>query len=331
MAGPQGDSGVESRFEALRTGTAMPMLGRGEELELLLHRWRRVRAGEGQVALLRGEAGIGKSRLTAALREALAGEEREELVLDCSPQHTDSPLRPVVARLERAAGIAATDAPETRLAKLEALLLPLEPPPEDVALLADLLLVPKLGRWPIFDLSPQPRRTRLLAALVRLVRALATRHPVLVVVEDAHWADPTTRELLDLLVAEAPEMAALVVVTHRSEFDAGAWIGMRHITTVQLNRLGRAEHVELLRRMAGGKPLPQEVEAEVLARTDGVPLFVEEMGQAVLESGLLSEEADRWVLDGPLPSFAVPPTLHASLVARLDRPPPCGTWRRRAR
>jgi class 3 adenylate cyclase len=191
-----GESGVESRFEALRAGAAAPMLGRDEELELLLRRWRRARGGEGQVVLLRGEPGIGKSRLAAALREALAAEEREELVLFCSPQHADSPLRPVMARLERAAGLAATDAPEARLSRLEALLLPLDPPAADVALLADMLSVPTLGRWPVLDLSPQARRARLLAALLRRVRALAARRPVLAVVEDAHWIDPTTRYLL---------------------------------------------------------------------------------------------------------------------------------------
>src|SRR3712207_226247 len=281
------------------------MLGREEKLELLLRRWRRARAGEGQVVLLRGEAGIGKSRLTAALREAVAGDEREELVLYCSPQHTDSALRPVIARLERAAGLTPSDAPEARLAKLETLLAPLAPPPEDVALIADLLSVPTLGRRPALDLVPQRRRERQLQALLRRVRALAARRPVLAAVEDAHWVDPTTRELLDLLVAEAADMALLLVVTHRPEFDAGAWLGLHHVTPVQLNRLAPADHRELLRRVAGGKALPPEVEAELRARTDGVPLFVEEVTRAVLESGALREEADRWTLDGPLPSLAV--------------------------
>ncbi|MFC7477919.1 AAA family ATPase [Dankookia sp. GCM10030260] len=316
-----GESGVESRFEALRSDAAAPMVGREEELELLLRRWRRVRAGEGQVVLLRGEPGIGKSRLTAALLEAIA-EEHEEMVFQCSPQHTDSALRPVVARLEHAADLAPSDAPVARLAKLEAWLLPLDPPPGDVALVADLLSVPTLGRWPsLGDLSPQARRTRLLVALLRRVRALAARAPVLLVVEDAHWADPTTRELLDLFVAEAPVLPLLLVVTHRPEFDPSAWLGQPHVTPVQLNRLRRAEHSALLRRVAGGKALPPEVEAEVLARSDGVPLFVEEVGRAVLESGLLREEAERWALDGPLPRLAVPASLQASLVARLDRLP----------
>src|SRR3712207_249863 len=245
------------------------MLGREEKLELLLRRWRRARAGEGQVVLLRGEAGIGKSRLTAALREAVAGDEREELVLYCSPQHTDSALRPVIARLERAAGLTPSDAPEARLAKLETLLAPLAPPPEDVALIAELLSVPTLGRRPALDLSPQRRRERLLQALLRRVRALAARRPVLAAVEDAHWVDPTTRELLDLLVTEAPSMALLLVVTHRPEFDAGAWLGQAHVTLLHLNRLGRAEHLELLRRVVRGKALSAGLEAGAAARTHG--------------------------------------------------------------
>jgi predicted ATPase len=182
-----------------------------------------------------------------------------------------------------------------------------------------LLSVPTLGRWPALDLAPQRRRERLLEALLRWVKASAARRPVLAVVEDAHWADPTTRELLDLLVAEAPGAALMLVVTQRPEFDAGAWLDLPQVMLLYLNRLGRAEHAALLRRVAGGKALPTAVEAEILARTDGVPLFVEEMARAVLEGGLLREEADRWVLDGPLPELAVPATLQASLVARLDR------------
>jgi tetratricopeptide (TPR) repeat protein len=169
------------------------------------------------------------------------------------------------------------------------------------------------------DLTPQRRRERLLQALLRRVRALAARRPVLAVVEDAHWVDPTTRELLDLLVAAVPEMALLMVVTCRPEFDAGAWLGQAQVTLLQLNRLGQAEHMELLRRVARGKALPADVEAKILAHTDGVPLFVEEVTRAVLEGGLLREEADRWTMDGPLPPLAIPATLQASLAARLDR------------
>ncbi len=315
-----GESGIESRFEALRSGVTAPMIGRGEELDLLLRRWHQASAGEGQVVLLRGEAGIGKSRLIQALREALGTAPCEELILFCSAQHADSTLRPVIARLERTAGLAPSDAPETRLAKLEALMLPLDPPAEDVALIAELLAVPTLGRWPVLEFSPQRRRERLLLALQRRVRSLAACRPVLMVVEDTHWLDPTTRELLDLLVADMHAIGAvLLVMTHRPEFDLDAWVGLHHVSLVQLKRLAPAEYRALLQRVAGGRALPPEVEAEVLARTDGVPLFVEEVGRAVLESGLLRQAADRWVLEGALPPLAVPSTLQASLVARLDR------------
>jgi len=317
-----GESGIESRFEALRGGMAhLPLIGREEELELLLRRWRQARTGEGRVVLLRGEAGIGKSRLVAALQEALAEQQHEELVFYCSPQHADSVLRPVITRMERVAGLAPADPPEARLLKLEALLSPAAPPAEDVALIAELLSVPTLGRWPSPDLPPPRRRERLLEALLRRLRALAARRPILAVLEDAHWADPTTRELLELIIAEAPRTALLLVVTHRLEFGIEAWLNLPQVTLVQLSRLGQAEHVALLRRIAGDKPLPAGVEAEILARTDGVPLFVEEVAKAVLEGGLLREEADRWELQGPLPPLAVPPTLQASLVARLDRLP----------
>ncbi len=314
-----GDGRLESRFEALRgAADLLPLIGREEELELLLRRWRQACAGECRVLLLRGEPGIGKSRLTAALREALA-EVYEEVMLFCSPQNTDSPLRPVIAQLERATELAAGDAPEVRLAKLEALLAPFAPPAQDVALFAELLSVSSLGRWPSLDLSPQARRARLLEALARRIRSLAGRRPVLAVVEDAHWLDPTTRELLDLLVAEPANLALLMVVTYRPEFDPGGWLGLPHVTLLHLNRLNRAEHAALLIRVAGGKPLPAEVETEVLARTDGVPLFVEEVGRAVLELGLLREEVDRWVVNGAIQRLAVPASLQASLVARLDR------------
>ncbi|MDO9707202.1 ATP-binding protein [Paracraurococcus lichenis] len=317
------ESSVESRFEALRRGLAVPLVGREEELELLLRRWRRARAGEGQVVLLRGEAGIGKSRLAATLREALAesGEPHRALTFSCQPQARDSALQPVILRMERAAGLLPEDPPEARLAKLEAILLPLAPPPEHVAAIAELLSVPTLGRWPAPDPAPQKRREVLLAALATRIRALAARRPLLVLVEDAHWIDPTTRELLDLLVTEGMAIACLLVVTHRPEFEASAWLGHPHVTPLQVNRLTVAEHALLLRRLTRGKPLPAELEAEILARSDGVPLFVEELGRAVLEGELLREEEDRWVLEGPLPPLAVPASLQASLMARLDRAP----------
>jgi class 3 adenylate cyclase len=317
------ESRIESRFEALHTsgGVAAPLVGREEELELLLRRWRRAAAGEGQVVLLAGEPGIGKSRLIAALQNAasVTGTPHERLDWFCAPHQADSTLRPVITRIERAAGFATGDAPEVRLAKLEAMLMPGAPSAEDVALLAELLGVATCGRYPIQDLSPQRRRERLLQAMLHRMQTIARRQPVLAVLEDAHWIDPTTRELLDLLVAEAPSLPLLLIVTHRPEFATGAWTGQPHVTEVRLNRLGRRDNAALVQSVAQGKALPREILEQILARTDGVPLFVEELTRAVLEGGLLREEADRYALDGPVPAFAVPTTLQASLVARLDR------------
>ena len=224
----------------------------------------------------------------------------------------------MVARLQRAAGFEPGDAAGEKLAKLEALLAPGVPSGEEVALIADLLGVPGGERCPLPDVSPQRRRERLLAALLRRVEALARRRPVLAVLEDAHWADPTTRELVDLLVARIPELPALLVVTHRPEFEA-PWAGQAHVTELRLGRLGRRASAALVAHAAGGKPLPPELAGQIVAKTDGVPLFAEELTRAVLEGGLLREQPDRWVLDGPLPPLAVPSTLQASLLARLDR------------
>lgn len=217
-----GEGTTESRFEALRGGAAAaetPLLGRQEELELLLRRWAQAKRGEGCVVLLSGEPGIGKSRLVAALQQAVAAEPHEDLVWFCSPHQTDSALHPVVTRLERAAGFGRGDAAEVRHAKLEALLARGEPTPEEIALIADLLAVPTGGGYPALEsLSPRRRRERTLTALLRRVEALSRRQPVLAVLEDAHWADPTTRELLDLLAARVPELPVLLIVTHRPEF-----------------------------------------------------------------------------------------------------------------
>jgi predicted ATPase len=312
-----------NRFEALR-GTAgggtAPLVGRDEELEMLLRRWRQANGGEGRVVLLSGEPGIGKSRLVAALADALAedGAPYHRLSWYCSPQHTGSVLHPVAAWLRRAAGFARGDAPGERSAKLEALLAPDDPAPEDVALLAELLGVPAPGRDAAHEPSPQRRRERTLASLLRRVEALSRRRPVLALVEDAHWADPSTRELLDMLVARVEGLPVLLVVTHRPEFQA-PWVGQAHVTAAALSRLGRRESAALVARVAGGKALPAALLDHVVGRTDGVPLFVEELTKTVLEGGLLREAADRWELAGPLPPPAVPTTLQASLLARLDR------------
>jgi predicted ATPase/class 3 adenylate cyclase len=309
---------VASRFEALRGSALSPLIGRDEEIDLLLRRWSRAKAGDGQVVLISGEPGIGKSRLTAALEERLQTKPHLRLRYFCSPYHQDSALFPFVDQLDRAAGFAREDPPAARLEKLEALLAPAAPPDEDVAVLADLLCLPCSERCPLPNLTPQRKKERTLEALLRQIEGLARRQPVVMTFEDAHWIDPTSRELLDLIVVQVRSLPVLLIVTFRPEFQP-PWAGQTQVTVLALNRLDRRDGTALIAQIAGGKALPAEVVAQIADRTDGVPLFVEELTKNILESGLLREEADRYVLDRPIPPFAIPATLHDSLMARLDR------------
>jgi class 3 adenylate cyclase/predicted ATPase len=309
---------VASRFEALRGSALTPLIGRDEEIDLLLRRWARAKAGDGQIVLVSGEAGLGKSRITAALAERLQAEPHLRLRYFCSPYHQDSALFPFIDQLARAAGFARDDMPAAKLEKLEALLARAAPPDEDVAFLADLLSLPASERHPLPSLSPQRKKERTLEALLRQLEGLARRQPVMMVFEDAQWIDPTSRELLDLFVERVRSLPVLLIVTFRPEF-LPPWIGQPQVTMLALNRLDRHDRTALIAQITGGKVLPGEVSKQIVDRADGVPLFVEELTKSVLESGLLREETDRYVLDGALPPFAIPTTLHASLLARLDR------------
>ncbi len=311
-------STVASRFEALRGSALSPLVGRDEEIDLLLRRWAHAKAGDGQVVLVSGEPGIGKSRIAAALEERLQAEPYLCLRYFCSPYHQDSALFPFIDQLGRAAGFTPDDPPPLRLEKLEALLSRAEPPGEDAAFLADLLSLPASERHPLPNLSPQRKKERTLEALIRQLEGLARRQPVVVVFEDTHWIDPTSRELLDLVVEHVRSLPVLLLVTFRLEFQP-PWTGQPQVTMLTLNRLDRHDRAALVEQIAGGKELPGEVVAQITERTDGIPLFVEELTKSVLESGVLRQEADRYVLDRPLPSFAIPATLHDSLMARLDR------------
>jgi class 3 adenylate cyclase/predicted ATPase len=309
---------VESRFEALHTAGLSPLIGREKELDLLLRLWARAKSGEGQVVLLSGEAGLGKSRIAATLHERLEGEPAIRLRYFCSPYHQDSALFPFVDQLGRAAGFARDDQPAVKLGKLEAMAARAAPPDEDLAFLADLLSLPASERHPLPTLGPQGKKERTLEALIRQMEGLARQHPVLMVFEDAHWIDPTSRELLDLTVERVRSLPVLLVVTFRPEF-LPPWTGQPRVSTLALNRLDRRDRTALVMQISAGKALPYEVVDQIVDRTDGVPLFVEELTKSVLESGLLREEADRYVLDGTLPPFAIPTSLHDSLMARLDR------------
>jgi hypothetical protein len=276
-------SSVESRYDALHATGLTDLVGRDEELELLLRRWSKAKTGEGQVVLLLGEPGIGKSRLTAALLERLAGEPHTRLRYFCSPQHTDSALYPIINQMERAAGFAHNDKVQTKLDKLDALLVQSFKPQPDASLLADMLSLPNDGRYPTLELAPQQRRQKTLEALTAQVDALSRSKPVLMIFEDAHWIDPTSLEALGRMVDQLRTLGALLIVTYRPEFEP-PWIGRPHVTALTLNRLGGREIEAMIDRVTGNKSLPTSIRKDIIERTDGIPLFVEEMTKAVLEA-----------------------------------------------
>ena len=308
---------IESRFEALHPMRLTALVGRQEECELLMRRWSRAKAAEGQVVLLSGEPGIGKSRLTAALLERVAVEPHAQLRFFCSPQHGDSALYPFVGQLERTAGLTPDDSAKAKLDKLDALLAPAGTAPQDLALLAEMLSLTNDGRYPALDLSPQQRRQRTLEAIVAQIEGLACRTPVLLIFEDAHWVDPTSLEVLSRLVDKVEALRTLLVILFRPEFEP-PWTGRAHVTALILNRLTRRDVNAMIDDLVAGAQLPERVRNEIVDRTDGIPLFVEEMTKAVLEA---KGEADASGADGAVapPKLAVPASLHASLMARLDR------------
>jgi class 3 adenylate cyclase len=308
---------VESRFEALRTSDLTALVGREEETELLLRRWGRAKTGEGQVVLIAGEAGIGKSRLTAELLERLAAEPHTRLRYFCSPQHTDSALYPIIGQMERAAGLAHDDTSQVRLDKLDAVLAQTSTSVGDAALFADMLSLPNDGRYPSVELTPQARRQKTLEALISQLVALTRQNPVLMIFEDAHWCDPTSLEVFGRVVGRVQALRVLLIVTFRPEFDP-PWIGLPHVTTMTINRLARRDVGAMIDRVVGNKLLPTSIRQDIIERSDGIPLFVEEITKAVLEAE--SEgEARQTVAAVPSPALAVPASLHASLMARLDR------------
>jgi len=257
-------------------------VGRDEEIEVLLRRWDQAKAGEGRVALMSGEPGIGKSRLTASLAQRIASELHTRMRYFCSPYHQDSVLHPFILQLERAAALTRDDTPDEKRTKLDALLRPGAKDDEDLTLIAELMSLPNAAAE--LNLSPQLKRERLFQALLRQLHAVTQQNPALMVFEDAHWIDPTSRELLDLIINRVGSLPVLLIVTFRPEFQQH-WGGQPHVTAMVLNRLGGREVTALVRGIVGNAALRSDLVDEIAERTDGVPLFIEELTKAVLERG----------------------------------------------
>ena len=310
---------VEGRFEAVHRTGLTTFVGRDQEIGLLMDRWQAAKEGDGQIALLSGEAGIGKSRIMQVLRQQLDAEPYTRVRYQCSPFHRSSAMYPVVQQLEFAAGFTAEDSADDKLDKLETVLAQAaEPTPDVMALFAALLSIPLQDRYPPPDLPPQAQKNRTLRAIIDQLEAHSARQPVFVVLEDAHWIDPTTLELVNLIADASQRLRTLVLITFRPEFDC-PWSSYPHATTLALNRLTRNQTESVIAHVAGNDPLPAEVVDQIVAKTDGIPLFVEELTKNVLESGLLTHVGDRYELAGPLVPLAIPTSLQDSLMARLDR------------
>jgi class 3 adenylate cyclase/tetratricopeptide (TPR) repeat protein len=312
------ESKAEGRFRARHGGGVSPPIGRDQEMAFLTHRWRKAKQGQGQVVLLSGEPGVGKSCIIEALHEALRAETAVTLRYFCSPFGVNSALLPLIERFWRVAGIARDQPTDVKLDKLEGAL---TGTPEQVrqaaALLAQAMAIPT-DRYPSTNLSPEGLKRRTFEMLIDQLEMMASSGPMLVIFEDAHWVDPTTQELLDLVIERVPTLSVLLLITFRPEFEP-PWSGRPGLSNLALTGLNQAGIVALIGRVTAGKVLPPEVLDAIVAKTDGVPLFVEELTQMLLESGLLVDAGELYELSGPLPPLAIPTSLQDLLMARLDR------------
>ena len=313
------ESGAQHRFEVARRRGLTPFVGRETEVTVLGERWQRARESMGQVVVISGEAGIGKSRLVQILYERVASEPHVHLECRCSPYHQHSAFYPIVDLLERTAGLDRDETAAAKLSKLEAVIAPLRLLVETpVPLLAALLSIPLGDTYEALSLTPEQQRQRTLTTLLAMVTSWAEQRSVLLVIDDLHWVDPSTREFLDLLIDQVPTLPLCVVLTCRPSFQP-PWGLRTYLTPLQLARLSHEQVEAMVKRITGGRPLPSEVMHHIVTRTDGVPLFVEELTRTVLESNILRETEGHYELSAPLTALSIPTTLHASLLARLDR------------
>ncbi|RMF83788.1 MAG: hypothetical protein D6736_20715, partial [Nitrospinota bacterium] len=310
---------VQNRLEAAISTGLTPLVGRTEEVRLLLERWEEVKKGVGQVVLLQGEAGIGKSRLVQVIKDRIATEPHLRLECRCSPYYQNSALYPVIDLLQRALQLSRDESTTSKIAKLERFLdsyaLPL---PQTLPLFASLLSLPLGQDYKPLSLTPQRQKQQTLQILLHILQKIASQQLVLLVIEDLHWIDPSTLEFLTLLITQDPPPPILTLLTYRPGFQP-TWPGSVHLTQMTLTRLTPSQVEEMITELGRGKAFPDEVLGQLVEKTDGIPLFVEELTKMVLESDLLVEEEDRYTLLAPLPPLAIPSTLHDSLMARLDR------------
>ncbi|HVX79053.1 MAG TPA: adenylate/guanylate cyclase domain-containing protein [Bradyrhizobium sp.] len=309
-----------TRFEAARSEALTPFVGREHEVGILMERWRLAKAGQGQVALLSGEAGIGKSRVLAVVREHIGDETLMVLRYQCSPHHINDAFYPVIGQIWRGAGFVSGETPSARLQKLEMMISRSRLDPGDIVpYLASLLAIPTAGRYPALDMPPNEVKERTIAAMIAVVVAIAETVPLLMFIEDTHWMDPTSLELLGRLIERTERLPVLIVLTFRPEFVAPPWLDRANVAALSLHRFGRNHVLSMIDQITAHRALPAEVRDQIVEKTDGVPLFVEELTKSVLESGLLREENGAYVLAAALTPLAIPSTLHDSLTARLDR------------